>query len=348
MESLNDILVGERYQVIPTDLDLVKMYGKIKGPDLYLLNVITLQENFQISLEQYEVYKDVTEKQFKPHGFEHIYLLNIFMSDEINDLYYKLSSKSPNYNDYLIDFQWLIDLDKRELHIPKNQPDRYLDIHPIVTSILNHTEYKHTSEIAYKTNKITATIGFLSINIIIWLLMELMGSSEDAKTLVDFGALFSPYIMMFGEYYRLFTAMFLHIGFSHLFYNMFALYLFGSRVEKVLGPLRFMALYLLAGLGGSLLSYGTVIMGDGGIKLAAGASGAIYGLQGAALYITMRSKGNLGGISRSILWIMTLGGLSFGFTSTNIDNMAHIGGLISGIILMALLMRGSTMNKKTN
>ncbi|TCT12932.1 membrane associated rhomboid family serine protease [Natranaerovirga pectinivora] len=348
MKKFNGILLGDGFKEIPTDLETVWMYGKIKNNDLYLLNIIGLKDNLKISLEQYEVYKDITKRQFSKYGYNRIYLLNIYLTSEKSDLNEKLNDFIPNYQDELIDFHWVVNLTEGDIYVSNNQPNNFLNVYSIIESILNNEEYKNLEQIHYKSKFIPITAFLLAINTLIWVIMELVGSSTDSRTLIEFGALFSPAIIYHREYYRLFTAMFLHIGFSHLFYNMFALYLFGSRLEKVLGQYRYTILYIAAGLGGSLLSFGTVLFSEGSIRLAAGASGAIYGLQGAALYITMKTKSSLNGVSEGLLWIMTFGGLIFGFTSTNVDNMAHIGGLVTGYILMIVLNKSKNQELMKN
>ncbi|MFP4698289.1 MAG: rhomboid family intramembrane serine protease [Eubacteriales bacterium] len=336
MDGMDELLIQNNYQRVLTDAEPVSMYGKPRDRDLYLLNLINLQGDFKISLEQYEIYKEVTKKQFKAKGFDKIYLLNVYISDEIDGLYQELSIKTPNYDDDLVDFQWIVHLKLRELYIPKEQPDQFLEVNSIIEAVLQDKVYEGVSNLIIKQRNYYVTMILIGFNVLIWIMMEMVNSSTSGKTLVEFGAIFTPYVKENQEYYRLFTAMFLHNGGSHLFYNMFALYLFGSRIEKVIGSFKFITLYIIAGLAGSLLSIMTSI---GVIKIAAGASGAIYGLQGAALFVVMRIRGSLEGISLGLLWLMTIGGLISGFTSNNIDNMAHIGGLITGYFSMFILAK---------
>ncbi|TCK93116.1 membrane associated rhomboid family serine protease [Natranaerovirga hydrolytica] len=331
IDKVNETLELEGYQKVPTDVEFVSTFGTIRNNDLYLINIINLEENVWVSLEQYQLYKEITEKQFKSYGYNHIYLLNIYFIKEIDDLYTRLLSHDPDYENYLVDFHWVVHNNK--VIISDNQPSNYLNVYDILNAVLRDKEYQEKIKIHHKTNKTPVTYTLIAINIAILILMELSGGSTNSLTLVNFGALFSPLIVYEKEFYRLFTAMFLHIGISHLFYNMFALYLFGTRLEKIMGHFKFSILYVIAGIGGSALSLGVAVYLDA-IKLAAGASGAIYGLQGAALYITIKTKANLDGITEGLLWVMTFGGLFFGFASTNVDNYAHIGGLITGFLLM--------------
>lgn len=121
----------------------------------------------------------------------------------------------------------------------------------------------------------TIIISFLTV---VFLTMELSGSSTEARTLIAFGAKDNALIMG-GEWWRLLTSMFLHIGIIHLVLNGVALFFLGGIVERVFGSARFLVIFLFSGLIGSLASF--IFTAD----LAAGASGAIFGCFGAILYL---------------------------------------------------------------
>ena len=132
-----------------------------------------------------------------------------------------------------------------------------------------------------------------------------------------------------GQYYRLLTAMFLHFGVIHLALNMYCLYLVGPALERALGRLRFGALYLLSGLSGSALSYA---LGPHN-EIAAGASGAVFGLF-AGFYVLSRRRGtDVSQIS------VTIGlNLVLSFSISGIDWRGHVGGLIGGALVTAALV----------
>ncbi|MFZ3173197.1 MAG: rhomboid family intramembrane serine protease [Carboxydocellales bacterium] len=170
------------------------------------------------------------------------------------------------------------------------------------------------------------TIGILIINSLVWLLMTVMGGSTNQEVLVKFGAKFSPLIIK-GEYWRLFTCMFIHIGLTHLLFNSFALYQLGTGAEHLYGSKKFTLIYVVAGLWGSVASF---LFSP---HISAGASGAIFGLFGAFLYFGRRepqifSKGFGNGIIAALLI-----NLVFGFVSPGIDNYAHVGGLLGGYLI---------------
>src|SRR6266542_34617 len=115
---------------------------------------------------------------------------------------------------------------------------------------------------------------FLAINIILFLAMELTGGSENSENLIRFGANYAPLVRN-GEYWRLLTANFLHIGLLHLLVNSYALYILGIEVEALFGHQRFIVIYLLSGISGSVFSF-MITQG-----LSAGASTSLFGLFGA-------------------------------------------------------------------
>lgn len=191
-----------------------------------------------------------------------------------------------------------------------------------------------------KKNKIKApcTVALIAVNVIVFLFLSFRGMTEDGMFLLEHGAMYVPYMIEKGEYYRIFTSMFLHFGFDHLLNNMVILAAIGWNLEYEIGQLKFVILYLFSGLGGNLLSaYWDIRVGD--YAISAGASGAIFGVIGALLYVAIRNRGRIGDISGKGLVFMIILSLYYGYSSGGVDNMAHIGGLIAGFLLSVLLYR---------
>ncbi|HEX2031188.1 MAG TPA: rhomboid family intramembrane serine protease [Actinomycetota bacterium] len=174
----------------------------------------------------------------------------------------------------------------------------------------------------------SATTVILGINVAVFVAEMALGGATDIGVLVRMGAMV-PVLVAGGEYWRLLTAMFLHVGIFHLALNSLGLYIFGSLVEGVLGSGRFIAVYLVSGLCASAASFA---FGDP-VTAAAGASGAIFGLLGAWLAYNVRRRSL--GLARSniqgALMLIALN-LVFGFTVPGIDNTAHLGGLAAGVV----------------
>jgi membrane associated rhomboid family serine protease len=127
-----------------------------------------------------------------------------------------------------------------------------------------------------------------------------------------------------GEYYRLLTAAFLHGGVLHIAFNMYALFLFGPMIEGAFGRLRFVALYLGSALAGSAVSY----MFSAPNVPSVGASGAIFGLLGAALVVSKRTRRDA-----SVITVLIVLNLAIGFLIPTIDWRAHVGGLVGGVLI---------------
>jgi rhomboid protease GluP len=182
------------------------------------------------------------------------------------------------------------------------------------------------------------TYVLLGVNVAVFLAMTVFGAlnglglngSQDSRVLVIFGAMQNQLIAQ-GDFYRLLTSMFLHIGLIHLLFNSYALFILGQDVERLYGSARFLLIYFLSGLGGSLASF---VLGAGGIS--AGASGAIFGLIGteiAYFYLHRQTFGQRGQAQlRSLLMLAGIN-LVFGFTIPGINNLAHMGGLVFGALL---------------
>ena len=175
------------------------------------------------------------------------------------------------------------------------------------------------------------TYGIIAINVIMFIVMYIFGKgSEDVQTLVDFGASYPPYIKG-GEYFRLITSAFLHIGVWHLLCNMYSLYVIGTQLENFFGKVRFLIIYFGSAIFGNLMS---CLFFDG---VSAGASGAIFGLLGALLYFGYHYRVYLGTALKSQIIPIIVLNLILGFSMENIDNAAHIGGLVGGVLLAIMV-----------
>lgn len=182
---------------------------------------------------------------------------------------------------------------------------------------------------SYKQPIVTYII--MAICIILFILMELSGGSTNSQTLLKYGANLDVLVKN-GEYYRLFTCIFLHIGIMHLLCNMYSLYIIGREVENLFGKIKYIIIFILSGIFGSIMSLAFTHN-----TISAGASGAIFGLLGALLYFGMYYRTYLGeAIKRSIIPIIVVN-LIIGFFAEGIDLAAHIGGLVGGVLVAMMV-----------
>ncbi len=182
------------------------------------------------------------------------------------------------------------------------------------------------------------TYGLIITNILIYVLSILFGNYNE---ILNRFCLYGPNIREYGEYYRLITSGFLHGNILHLTLNCYALYIIGSQVESYMGKTKFIIIYLFSLLMGSLMS----------ITLSSypsiGASGAIFGLMGSLLCFGYYYRIYLGNVLKSQIIPLILANLLFGLLASNIDNFAHIGGLIGGcLITMALGVKYKSNNRE--
>lgn len=162
-------------------------------------------------------------------------------------------------------------------------------------------------------------------------------NNPSTEALLKWGANALPFTMN-DDPWRLVSSAFLHIGLMHLLFNGFAMYFFGQIAEPMFGSAKFLALFLLAAIGGNLLnSYVTwqsILDGTGQPGLSAGASGGIMGI-GAALLIAALFKISVNGMVlnlKSLIFIMGIN-LVYGFAVPGIDNAGHIGGAVTGLVI---------------
>ena len=189
------------------------------------------------------------------------------------------------------------------------------------------------------TKPATATIALLAINVAIFIIMVASGISwisPRTDQVLRWGADYGPYTLS-GQYWRLITSMFLHFGIIHIFGNMWCLWSLGQLAEKLIDSVSLLGLYLVTGIGASLLSLSWDPM-----RVSAGASGAIFGISGAL--ISVLYFGNLGlqpaSVRKLLGYVVRFAFLNLLFgLQGHIDNMAHLGGLVTGLAAGFFLAR---------
>jgi len=185
----------------------------------------------------------------------------------------------------------------------------------------------------FKKYYITAIL--LIINVVVWIVLELQGSTLDGGFMYLHGAMY-PSAFAEGDYYRMITSMFMHFGVEHLINNMLLLVVLGYRLEAYVGHLGFGVIYFCAGIVGNIASY--VHNANAGKNVvSAGASGAVFGIIGALLILVIINKGRLYDLTIKGMLFMVALSLYFGFTATGIDNVAHVAGFITGVVLGVII-----------
>lgn len=200
---------------------------------------------------------------------------------------------------------------------------------PIINQVYeNNKKRKKKSEFTLLTNILIIT------NVLVFLISAMISKNIfdiDSYTLIIMGAKVNVLINQ-GQIWRLLTCAFLHGGLIHLFFNMYALKILGPQIEFVYGRIRYMTIYLLSALSASIFSY---IFGPNSISV--GASGAIFGMFGAMLIFGIKHRKQIGkAYMMNIIQVIVVN-VIIGLSSSNIDNAAHLGGLISGMIVALII-----------
>ena len=293
--------------------------------DKFKLNRIIKQikkKTFTFNMNVLSIYVDVGENVTMVEEEEHF--KSIF-ANKVKDL------KNPELLEVFPD---IIEKTKFE--------EKGIDLFAKITNDINNTNIDKGEKLAKiftnKSSLITYTI--IIICVIVFGLMYILGNgSMDEGTLITFGANLG-FLTKNGEYFRLLTCAFLHIGIVHLLFNMYALFVIGPQVESFFGKFKFTLIYLLSAISASTLS---LIFNDNVIS--AGASGAIFGLLGALLYFGYYYRVYLGNVLKSQIVPIILINLVFGFVVSGVDNAAHIGGLIGGVLTSMALGAPDKNNK---
>ena len=210
-----------------------------------------------------------------------------------------------------------------------------------ITNDINKKTEKENKiyENIFKQKKVIITNILIAICIIVFAATILSGGNIlgiNGMILYLFGANLKESVVA-GEIYRLISAAFLHASIFHLLFNLYALYIIGNQVENYIGKFKFLIVYLISAISGSLMS----CIFNAGISV--GASGAIFGLLGSLLYFGYHFRLYLGSVLKTQIIPLILLNLCLGFLDSSIDNAAHIGGLVGGYLsTMALGIKGKS------
>lgn len=225
------------------------------------------------------------------------------------------------------------DLNKEDVInlFPKINEEEIKDLHGLdflinVSNDINNKTEKENEfyEKVFSPKKIVATKVLILINIIVFVLSFLLSETGIYDVFTNFAL--NKYYVKSGEIYRLITCGFLHADIIHLFCNMYSLYIIGTQLETFIGKKKFVIVYFISMITGSLLS---CVMSN---SWSVGASGAIFGLIGSLIYFGYHYRIYLGSVIKSQIVPLLILNLGIGFIIPNIDVSAHIGGLVGGLL----------------
>lgn len=251
---------------------------------------------------------------------------------------------------------WIVDEPERRLFIYEGQPEDFYGLRFGIEETIAGERYPQKGIPQKRNFKANAkckieslpyvTIILIAVNVLYFILVAANGSLSNSSYMLKMGANYGVYVFQKWQVWRILTGMFMHFSFSHLLGNMFYLGVSGYNLEKTAGHLKFFLIYMLSGIGAGLVSAGYYYLTDPA-TITAGASGAVYGLLGAMLYVTFRNRGKL----RSPQMFLRIGIILIylyysNFTQTGIDGAAHIAGFVFGLILCIILLGGKKNERR--
>lgn len=342
-KKLDYYLCRAGYKKLSVATDEFAVYFTLETGYVNAVLLVDLLHHKDVSKEAYEEYKKKIQWRFMDSGCVEMHLLTLYVADDSKDVQSYLTEDR---------FEWIILQSEQALLIEDGKAEDFYGLKRVLQKCLQEQieidptwirpmACETSGEPFYQSiwQRPIVNHGLFVINLLLFTLCILTGN-----LLYDMGTL-SYQQVMDGEYYRIFSSMFLHADMSHIVGNMLILYYLGDIVERALGHVKYLILYLLSGVIAAFASmWCSYVSGDFISSL--GASGAIFGMVGALLWVAIRNHGHIEIMSvRKVLFLIGYS-LYSGLIGTNVDNAAHIGGLIGGFLLAILLYHKKRKMKK--
>lgn len=367
-DRLSNSLIEAGYHRVDSNAQGIYLFYLAKEDEIDIISVIHAIRGDELTREQYLHILEQIKANIRQSYPNRLHLLSLIFTAEPNKA--KLLCTEA-----VQDSHWIIDISTNRLMLYENQSRDFTWLQELIEQLLMQEQYPalHNSYEANGRQGMPATRGrrypagvpdtrmqftllntiIIAINILAFLITQytpLFGGNEASLAK---GALSWYFIRRHGEYYRLLTSMFLHSGWSHLINNMIVLLFVGSNLERAAGRIKYLVIYFGSGIIAGITSisynmwkeYGKVFYQNTTISI--GASGAIFGVVGAILYIVIINKGRLQEISIPQMVIFVLLSLYSGIVNAHIDQSAHVGGFLAGIVLAILLYRRPARSCRT-
>ena len=348
-EQLEHLLTEQGFFKIPSNLPEFIFFFREENTYVNVLHVIDYRQGLYISQDQYEHLKKTIRDFFQEKGVKEIHILSLFISTDTEKA--KLLCKEDA-------FCWLINPQENRLLIHENQVADFYGMKDLLENFLyklsispaegqNSSIREHVKS-AVDINRNWKQFPWINsllvlINVILFIICTFTGN-----LLYNIGAFSVLNLIQDGEWYRIFTSMFLHWDMEHLISNMLVLYYIGNAVENQMGHLPYAITYFLSGISGAIFSIGYELFTHNFVS-SAGASGAVFGIEGALLMLVILHRGKWADMTAGRVVFTIAFSLYCGFTSSFVNNAAHIGGVLVGFLVTGifwLLMPGIRNNQK--
>lgn len=339
IEKIEHLFETNGYNKIPSNLEEYTFFWREENQGVTVILVIDYREGLYIFQDQHAHVKRKIEGFFEEKGEHSVHMLSLIVSSDMGKAK-ALCIEDP--------FCWIIDKNSGRLVVYESQVVDFYGwrsvLEEFLVSLAAHNGYEEEKPAdqgesfreKWDKNKIRGlpwvNICLVTVNVIVFLICTFTGDM-----LYNKGALGVQAVIEDGSYYRMITSMFLHWDVQHLFSNMIVLYYVGEMVEKRIGHIPYAMLYFLSGIAGGVFSMGyELMMRD--YFYSAGASGAVFGVEGALFLLAAANRGRQGYMTVGRVAFAVMFSLYCGFTSTGVNNAAHVGGVFMGFAVMAVIM----------
>ena len=347
-------LIGEFKQSNYTELDVNDYYSaifyQVRDEGIYVVSLFECDNNKGgLAEDIIEVYNNRLSQvkwNFINNGYRNINVLHVILSEDIS-LAKRFIKDSDTY--------WIVNTSTNQLVIFENQKPEFLNVKESIERVLSLNDHKYVkkpkenqvSKLITSVSPIAVTCLILLVNTVIFIIMDWSFDWKLYNAYIEQGGISYDAIVKDHQYYRFLTHMFIHADMDHLFGNMMVLFFIGTIVEKKLGRFRYIILYFFGGLVAAVTSLGYNGIGEGS-TLSIGASGAIFAVVGAMVAIVIFNKREFEeiGIQRLLFFVVIT--IINGLNSQGIDNAAHVGGLLAGLVLGQVLYLGARNKKQQN
>ncbi len=342
-EQLEHLLTEQGFNKIPSNLPEFTFFFRNENTYVNVLYVIDYVQSLYITQDQYRHVRNQIMGFFNAKGIKDVHVLSLILCADMN------KARQICEQDR---FSWVIDTVNNRLLIYENQISDFYGMKGILENFLFNLPEVPSGENDRKEaadnncNNIIdrkiipwVNITLVIINIVLYVVCTFTGDM-----LYNIGTFGVMDIIENGEWYRLLTNIFLHADIQHLVNNMLILYYIGNVVEKSVGHLPYALIYFLSGLSGDVFSAGYELF-TGNYVSSLGASGAVFGVEGAMLMLAILNKGKITEITAGRIAFVIAFSLYCGFTSSYVNNMAHIGGVLMGFAAAGVLWLFSGIRK---
>lgn len=347
-------LINTGFNSIGINKDNISLFQYTQGKKIYIVAIYDCPSGLEYTSQQLSNIDKQIANYYYNKGHSNVNILGIICTSNLDNIK-EIAISNNNF--------WIIDTNSLQLIIYENYDDTFMFLKEQIEDILKEVKNKNIEDEQIELsqnypNYVSAKSAksiisqymtkwntiIIIMNILIYAIVSILTSREGSENIVWSGALYWPVIIYSNEFYRLFTYMFLHSNISHLANNMLVLFFLGDNLERAAGKWRFLLMYFGSGIIAGIVSMSYNMYNKLNV-ISIGASGAIFGVVGAMVNIVIRNKGRLENISTRQMVLFVVFSLYGGLTSQGIDNAAHIGGLISGFLIAAIIYR---VPKKNN